>query len=331
METYMGGQAIPLTGAALKGINEQDIDHLLVEELQCSPHFLKWFLGHLKNSSDISVQFSRYKLERSASRSGVSGETDILLQFYNENEIVIQEILIENKHTSTFTLDQPERYADAVAKLRIQGISAAAVLVAPRLWLSQCSTGCFDTVISYEDLEDYFRNAALHETHQESIARMRFKCFFINQAVVRAKATNPVNISEPTQRFREYCFARCREAYYELMPRDMKGAQNVWLHYHVAVGTLRHNTTRHYVGLIIKAPLEQVTDRLHSILREGMQVEQVGTGCAALIRTPPVNKIAPPESQIEALEECFVALRRLWYWANDNKSELTTIMGRKKC
>ena len=82
---------------------ERDMDFLFIEEFQCSDDFTNWFFQ--KISEEIPslkvVDVDNREVSHSVMKTGKgSGESDIVLNFKNNNKII--RILIENKISAQF-------------------------------------------------------------------------------------------------------------------------------------------------------------------------------------------------------------------------------------
>lgn len=140
-----------------ESVRERDLDHLLLEELHASEPFRLWLLSriggfHPRDPSAISVT-------RSERRESDAREIDLRVDFLDDNQKSFARLLIENKVTADFQFGQAESYGREVARLRHElGVeNAAAILVAPSSFAKREGVGCFDAVVTLDEILDWLR------------------------------------------------------------------------------------------------------------------------------------------------------------------------------
>ena len=135
----------------VESVQERDVDLLIIEELNVSFDFCKWFIGNL----GLDLPTSTVKSFRSVSDYGL-GETDILISYNTNNKKYF--ILLENKIDATFQSGQLERYenrGENYVQMKECDESCIA-LIAPKSYCENQSS--FIKFITYESIEKYFLN-----------------------------------------------------------------------------------------------------------------------------------------------------------------------------
>ena len=130
-------------------VQERDIDLLIIEELNVSLDFCKWFINEL----ELEAPTSKIKAFRSISDYGL-GETDILISYSVETRTNF--ILVENKIDASFQNNQFERYKkrgeNYIKKKECD--DCYIVLIAPKSYCENQSN--FSHYINYESIRKYF-------------------------------------------------------------------------------------------------------------------------------------------------------------------------------
>lgn len=158
-------------------VRERDLDHFLIEELQCSASFRTWFLARLLHCFKAPVGCIA-QAERAARRTGDGRETDVRLSFCDSGGAAVAEILIENKITEDFQDGQAESYAAEVAARRVElgANRVAAVLVAPEARLATLEKAThFDCAISVEAMTEAIAERANRVQDEELQRRLLVK------------------------------------------------------------------------------------------------------------------------------------------------------------
>ena len=139
-----------------KSVRERDVDHFLIEELQASPDFRTWFIGHLKGFSpppDACAQ-----TERSPQRLTDGRQTDLWLAYYDKDKALVAAVLIESKVADGFRPGQAEAYSHEVAARRKKlGANRAASVLAAPLFNPLNKTEHFDAFIAIDHMASFLK------------------------------------------------------------------------------------------------------------------------------------------------------------------------------
>lgn len=131
-----------------RSIQEFWLDFLIEEELSCSPPFAQKFVEQC-GFAGAAVKYVVH------SQSDQFGETDLFVEcaLPSGNTVVL---LVEDKITASFQLEQADRYRKRGEAGRLAGSWSAykTVLVAPQRYLGSSDHG-FDKTISLEDLAEW--------------------------------------------------------------------------------------------------------------------------------------------------------------------------------
>lgn len=132
-------------------VRERDTDLIIVQLLQTSTPFRKWFYNQLTSRTD-QIQF----LGVSHSVATPNGETDILLGFETDRD-GRHLILVENKITASFQDQQIERYYERGEWYVSNGDydDFTVGLVAPERYVSDSEREAFDSVVTYEEMHSF--------------------------------------------------------------------------------------------------------------------------------------------------------------------------------
>ena len=143
-------------------VRERDLDHFLIEELQASEPFRKWFESRLdEHFAPPSGTVARTR--RSPQRLSDNRQTDVLLGYYDEEGQLRAALLIECKVSDGFQPGQVEAYIQELAAWRAELGSnrVATVLVAPeRNSKLDSKRTSFSSFISVDDMADALRYRA---------------------------------------------------------------------------------------------------------------------------------------------------------------------------
>jgi hypothetical protein len=196
----------------LSGVNERDIDLLLVEELMSSPNFLSWFLNQIGLDSNGGLSHINHSVNTT------NGESDVEVDVHYGDELV--RVLIENKIDAPLQPRQAERYSDRAAhyiKERMCSRSLT-VLVAPSDYYgNNIETAGFDRRLSYESIVQWF-------TDSEEVGNRRvYKLSLLSSAIERGGSGWTLIPNEKTTIFwQNYWFTASRFAKELRMPKPTK-------------------------------------------------------------------------------------------------------------
>ncbi|HUG68591.1 MAG TPA: hypothetical protein VMM76_12630 [Pirellulaceae bacterium] len=258
-----------ITLERFSAIREWDIDLLLLEELHCNSHFVRWFFESVRQRSKRFVLpsltdpvcISRHSVNYLGDGSG---ESDIEATFHGiENGAACQVLmLIEDKIDARFTEMQPERYFNRCAEICLaRGVLGAIVLVAPQDYLMAVATTSFDAQISYEEIGQQL-SASQAGDNAELTARRQHRALMIQHAIARyRRAGNRVNDDNRTRFFDDYFqLAQSRHPqlrqkpvrkrsvasrgfFFELYPRVSKGIDELYM---------EHGLDRGFVSIVFR-------------------------------------------------------------------------------
>lgn len=162
---------------------ERDIDLLLIEELQCSPAFVKWLVQRVSDND-----FERSSVTHSKRRIHNRREIDITLSI--DGPFGRSVILIENKLDTSEQPQQAESYREEAQLLVSTGAATAVhtVLVCPHDYAKKSKHFAtkFDHVITYEDITQFLAGRASSSTG-ELQARLLHRVALLTQATTKAR------------------------------------------------------------------------------------------------------------------------------------------------
>lgn len=133
---------------------ECDIDLILLARLPADSNFVGRMVGLVESQTGRQLLFQQATVEPQARHAGASGTIDILVRLWSGGTETAR-LLVENKLDSTFTPNQPERYAASAAAMSRAGHPALSVLCAPHEYLAKSKHAhVFDACVSYEQVAD---------------------------------------------------------------------------------------------------------------------------------------------------------------------------------
>jgi hypothetical protein len=136
-----------------KSVRERDLDHFLIEELQASPDFRDWFIGHLSDCFS-PPQNAIVRTERSPQRLTDDRQTDLRLAYYHQDGSLVAAVLVESKVADGFQLNQAEDYSREVSAWRdkLGKKQAACVLAGPHNNQRIAKGEHFDAFVAIDDM-----------------------------------------------------------------------------------------------------------------------------------------------------------------------------------
>ena len=276
----------------LQSVSERDIDMILVEELQASEAFRRWF--STKVFAD-AVYKSKIGAWHSVSNSAL-GESDIVFLFVT-NLDGTSAILIENKISASAQPNQGQRYQKrgALGQENSWWDEFKTCIVAPAEYLkSGKHTEEYDTEIAYEEIQSYFTN----RQHQDE--RFEHKALVIEEGILQnRRGYQPIVDPAITQFINDY-FAFAHEKYPEAeMDRPKpRPAGSTWISFHPKClpdqSDITHQMTAGYVKLFLRGQAEQldeIINRYSAHLPNGAEIMPAKKSAAIAIEVP---KIADP-------------------------------------
>jgi len=166
-----------MSNVRIKGVLEQDIDLLLLEEFVASPQFLAWFLGQIQLPSNAILA------DAARSVSTTTGESDLELTL--KAPLGVVKVLIENKVGAAFQLRQAERYRERAEnyKRNQSCFSAVTTIIAPQAYFGQRQDALgFDHRVFYETILNWFLDSVGLGMRGE------YKCTLLRTAIERGNS-----------------------------------------------------------------------------------------------------------------------------------------------
>jgi hypothetical protein len=162
----------------ISDVKEKEIDFILAEEFVASPSFLSLFINTFDEYKTSNFQIE--KIRRSHTDS--YGESDLELFLINEEENCLV-LLIENKVSAQFQLDQLKRYKKRAESYLNQNKcdDYKIILIAPKNYGYDIDSLEIDARIYYEDLIRWFDNDTINNS------RSIFKKYLLEKALEKAK------------------------------------------------------------------------------------------------------------------------------------------------
>ncbi|MGZ8362949.1 MAG: hypothetical protein ACXW3D_03725 [Caulobacteraceae bacterium] len=166
---------------------ERDVDLILVEELKCSPPFVRWFVQQVGTKVGRQLDCETCRVTHSKRRTYNRREIDITLEVVSSGRRAV--FLIENKLDTSEQPRQAESYREEADLLVSQGAEAAfTVLVCPTAYAQSASRFAekFDCVVAYEAVADFLAFRASQESG-ELADRLRHRRELVSQAITKAR------------------------------------------------------------------------------------------------------------------------------------------------
>lgn len=146
---------------------EEKCDDIFVELFKNDKEFLSWFNTNIAQRLETPIPINLGLVEKSHRRELNNGQTDIYMNFKDEDcELVL---LIENKVMSPFTFNQPERYQLEAAELsKKNDRTAKCVLICPQKYARSSSQAkLFDAYVTYEEIIEVIKGQNILEAAVE--------------------------------------------------------------------------------------------------------------------------------------------------------------------
>ena len=162
---------------------ERDVDLILIEELRCSPDFVRWLVRRVSNSS-----FDTSSVSHSKRRMFNRREIDITLSIKGASGTAV--LLIENKLDTAEQPNQAQSYKEEAKTIveRGEAWEAHTVLVCPERYAASASAFAsrFDHVVYYESVIGFLSDR-IAGTSGEIQARLSHKRDLLVQATTKAR------------------------------------------------------------------------------------------------------------------------------------------------
>jgi hypothetical protein len=285
-------------------VRERDIDLLLLEELCCTPEFLKWFFERVTNKTPTELTLVEAKHSVFASL----GQTDIELAVDDAGRRFV--FLIENKVGRTKQPRQSARYA------KRHGLypesDCRVVLVTPKRFATESFVEEYPSVVWLEDVLDWLRRNGAAD-----VSRNLFKIELLSQALV------PVPL--PAHRnFRAQYFELSHLPEYRALNLPSEGGSIAFRPDGLPPRVrFVHRMRQGRVELIFRGKrneLNRVRAVLDSIEHDGLKVWTYPTASAIFTEVPEVHRDMDfePQKATQALD----AALRLWGWFRQNQDAI---------
>ncbi len=164
---------------------ERDVDLLIVEELSCSPTFVRWLVDIVGHRVGKQIGFQTTLVTHSSRRMFNRREIDICLTLNLRNAKPVM-LLIENKLDASDQPAQAESYQDEAKTLCAEGTATDVftVLICPQEYSVSNATfsGKFDATVTYEQVAEYLDRRSRQE-RGESADRLAYRHRLIRQAI----------------------------------------------------------------------------------------------------------------------------------------------------
>jgi hypothetical protein len=132
---------------------ERNIDAMLFKRLGSDQAFGKSLIHAIAAKCRVTLLFDKIGVEQQARHHGANGTIDLLIRLFGDAGGEVGCILIENKLDSSFTPNQPERYASSAVAMSRRGKPALPIVFAPAEYIKKSKyLGPFKAVIAYEEL-----------------------------------------------------------------------------------------------------------------------------------------------------------------------------------
>ena len=323
-------------------ISERDIDLILIEELNCSPNFQKWFLNRVKKSVGNNVWSGISKIEAFHStgrRENSIGETDVEIHLTDKlnNRIIL---LVENKIDAGFQDNQPNRYRSEVEKILQKGAAeyCHTVLLAPEDYLiSVQGVSFFDTSISYNEIIRYFNSRAkrLSKSNMELSKRYEHRKDMLIQAVEKQRRGYVPETDKAVTAFwaAYYEYAKEHAPSLKLDRPGPKPSQSDFIFFKRAIGriyplpklTIKHKLSHALVDLEIEGwgkHFQEVSPVLEKSLDSDMRIRKAAKSLAITIDVRAITTSSPFEEQVDLVALGLNAALRMQEWYRVKKNEL---------
>ena len=323
-------------------ISERDIDLILVEELNCSINFQKWFLKIMKKNIDGSMWSGMKNMEafHSISRENSnSGETDVEIHFMDKSEKKII-VLLENKIDAEFQKGQPYRYDKEVKRVLSENLAeyCYSIIVAPKEYLSSASNiNLFDTQISYEEIISFFNSQTkkYFDSNIELSKRHEHKKQMFIQAVDKQRRGYAPEIDEAVTAFwiAYYEYAKVHAPSLKLDRPSPKPSRSDFIFFKNALQriyplprfTIKHKLTHALVDLEIQGwgqHYQEISISLGNSLDSDMRIRKAAKSLAISIDVKAIDTSIPFEDQTDLVAIGLNSAIRLQEWYRIRKNEI---------
>lgn len=311
------------TKVLIGGICEQDIDLFLLEECVSSRRFLSWLVSQVPGWP----QDSRELLAAARSVDQVNGESDLELTV-SDSAGRVGKLLIENKLGAGFQPQQLARYRERAAMYvqRSECAHSAVILFAPSIYAHR-SAGDVDAVVSYEAVETWLAAT-------ESDERIGYKLQLMRSALAKHRFGYNPETDQPVTAFWNLYWREANASAPELQldepgPKPA-GAGFVWFFPAGLPANLNicHKLSKGFVDLHFPEWGQRVPtlkEDVGPLLETEMEIIRASKSAAIRIRVPILNAGRSFAEQADAVRDGLGAARRLYSWADRNRSRILEI------
>ncbi|AEM70807.1 hypothetical protein Murru_1767 [Allomuricauda ruestringensis DSM 13258] len=302
----------------VEGIQERDIDLLLLEELKSNPDFIKWFLN---KTIAYENQFQTIGAWHSLSQAGL-GETDVALLVQLNNKKVL--FLIENKITANFQPEQESRYRKR-GRLRMEKGECDeyhTVLTAPKQYIDHDHD--FDFHLDYESIRDWFEQQLLLGE------RAKFKSELLNIAIERLRRGYRGVADDNATDFwwKYYEYSKKHFSHLEMRkPKNGVPKLSNFIPFEATVPNLKkgdeilHKAFYGNVDIQLRGKadeIEAIKEIYQNNLPDDAKIIKAGKSVCIRCKVPKLDFDQDFENQISIVRQALEQVDRLYNWANES-------------
>ena len=323
-------------------ISERDIDLVLIEELNCSSNFRKWFLNIIKKTKGIKHFSSNKNIDifhSTGRKDSVTGETDIEINI-TDNSGVKLILLLENKIDASFQKNQPQRYKSEVKRILKDGDAdfCYSILLAPKeYFIANSEAEIFDILISYEEIIKYFKSRFknLSTSNEELSNRYEHKLEIFNQAIEKQRRGYSPEIDPNVTAFWSayYEYSKEKAPSLKMSQPGPKPSQSDFISFNNAIERIhplpqckiKHKLPHGLVDLEIDGwgkHVNELSPQLISHLDIDMRIRKASKSLSISIDVHPIAASAPFEDQIDLVAVGLNAAIRFQEWYRSKKEIL---------
>ena len=132
---------------------ERDVDEILARRIKGDPMFGRSLIHAVMTKVGAPFVYEKVGVDRQVRHEGANGTIDLLVRLFTAVSGETGRILIENKLDSSFTPNQPERYASSAVAMCRAGRVAVPIICAPAEYIKRSKyLGPFKAHITYEEV-----------------------------------------------------------------------------------------------------------------------------------------------------------------------------------
>ena len=284
-------------------VQERDIDLLIIEELNVSLDFCKWFINEL----ELEEPTSKIKAFRSISDYGL-GETDILISYSVETRTNF--ILVENKIDASFQNNQFERYKERGENYikKKECDDCYIVLIAPKSYCENQSN--FSNYINYESIKKYF-------TDKNEI-RADYKSEILSIAIEKErrgyKAVNSIPVQSFWKSYYEYKISNLKS--FRMNKPDIVPFNSDWIQLfseRLNLITFNHKLEKGFIDATIK-----IIPKLNSEVPEWIKIIKHKKSVSFRVKCYELDRTKSFNLQMKNVKNGFEELTKLESWLFKN-------------